>query len=287
MEQLVQTKKKSSCSISLRYELQPCVSGSPFCVDLLQEGSDIPLMISLKPDKPFGDSDSCQTKDDTFHQEIVLTCIRPFSGRPGIAVTWPEVPRHVDTNPQVSPRDRRRMMPTAVVPLPVTIANFVEGLSMTADAFRQKWSALSSPNQTVQSVVQGHPLNLGSRIGSQSTLTCPNIADVIERFILGTLGLTKVLGLTSDGTERGVDLLAAAGVLRTAVTGGEGVGDGPSVGCLVGVECKGKTGVVRVTAKSANHALAVGVLAAIVREYEAMPGLQGYGVPGNSAKNTI
>lgn len=246
---------------------------------LNNSGDVFPLDVSLEPD----DSVAGRSKGGSiFHQEVMVTCVRPFLVPPSIALTWPKTaPQQVDSN--LSPRRQRRaaFLPTAVVPLPVTIADFIEGYPMVATAFRQNWTALSSPSQIAQAILQqealpsqtalsDHPDSRRSNVDSRHDVP-KSAARVIEQIVLDTLGLAKVPEpVASEDMASGVELMAAAGVLRTAVAGGQGAGDGPSVGCLVGVEFNQETRASRVTVKSANHVLAVGVLKAIVTRREAI-----------------
>lgn len=264
----------------------PCLRLSPAsllrAISLNDPGDVLPLVVSLEPD----DSAVDRSKDGSiFHQEVTVTCVRPFLVPPSIALTWPNTAQQ-QVDPNLTPRSQRRaaFLPTAVIPLPITIADFVEGYPMMATAFRQNWTALSSPSQTAQAIVQHEALPSPATLSDQADSRRSNVESpqsvpqsatgVIEQIVLDTLGLAKIPDpIASEQVVIGVELMAAAGVLRTAVPGGQGAGDGPSVGCLVGVEFNRETRASRVTVKSANHVLAVGVLKAIVTQCETIMGI--------------
>lgn len=261
-------KTESACFMELRYEVQRPTPGSTFSVDLLQDEANPVLFATFEPEiasaklnetfdgvaSSGGGTPIAATAATTtleFNQELLLTCVRPFETPPGLVLTKSSPSR--STSPL-----RRPSTVVRVVPLPITIVTFIEPHSITADAFRLNWKALSSSDQVVQSVVQLSALATDGRLGRA---TSDDRSAEIKRLLTDSIGLAEV-ALTEQGAREDVELVAAVGVLRmVAVKGG---GEGPSVGCLVGLELNMTMGATRVTVKSTNHVLAEGILKEIV-----------------------
>ena len=127
---------------------------------------------------------------------------------------------------------------------------------MSAGAFRQAWTALSSAEHMAQTVVSCGPTTAGDAVATGKE-GCRRTSRVdpatVRRFLVETLGMEEVVWGGECAVEE-VDLVAAAGVLLASDTKGEALQT-----CLVGVELHSKTGAARVTSKSANRALVQGV----------------------------
>ena len=99
-------------------------------------------------------------------------------------------------------------------------------------------------------------------LGAASGEGCPRRPCVgpagVRRLLVETVGMTEVLW-GGEGAAGGVELIAAAGVLRVS----EGA-KGRAIVCLNGVELHSATGVARVTTKSTEHVLAESIQTEVV-----------------------
>lgn len=229
-------KNKRKLSLTLRYELK-LPPAATFTVDFSQSGTSAALGVSFDPDIASTGSGAKSGQARELRQEISLSCLRPFSCPPEIVMA----------------AGGRHSLQNARVLLPVTVSTFMTGLSLSADDFRNEWSALSYPEQMEQAVLgDAEPKANGTELGKD----CPQKQRVspadVRQLLFETLGMREAP--CGESSAKGVELIAAAGVLQISE-----VASGVSVVCLVGVELHGATGAARVTTKSTDHVLAEGI----------------------------
>ena len=231
----------SSCFLGLRYELSALAPSATVTIDLMPGPTTSAVSASFDPSFEAFEVGGEPGGRKELRQTVSLSCSRPFSFPPEIAVVVTTGGREPPTITRVS--------------LPVTVSTFLRGLPLNTDDFRQMWTALSSSGQITQAIVRDgdHRPAFGSVQGPRWGASVQ--PSDIRRLLFETMGMSEVPWKDKSGVGN-IDLIAASGFMPLSPPGSREKG---SIVCLVGVEIHGATGSARVTTKSTDRVLAEGI----------------------------
>lgn len=244
--------KGETCSLTLRYQVQLSPLTTFSVKPSPREGVSPSMNIEFHPDIS-GVSFTCgaDSGPDTqgsgdcrqeLLQNLCITCVHSFSFPPEIVLA-------------IASEDASCETKITRVQLPLTVATFLMGVPMDTGDFRQRWTAWSSSEYVVQTMVGSSEGYTHKTAADQGSSQAPRLEPSdVRQLLVQTLGMAEV----TYGGERsspGVELIAAAGALPIQ----EAAGSVSVPFCLVGVELHVATGAARVTTKSTDRTLAQGV----------------------------
>lgn len=234
------TTSSATCSVTRRYELHVTSATSVDIDSPKKDTSSSALKVSFEPKVDSAALSGGGGEPDNLRQGVSVTCLRPFSSRPGIGLTMR------------SSRNADALATATEVCPPVIMALFLKGPTMDAHNFQQNWRSLSSTENIAQIVLRGAETKpIDCRDSPKSSFHPASV----RRALIDTLGMHEV-EWNNEGAADGVELIAAEGELLLSTVIGEGVVEKEPTLCLVGVQLHGATGAARLTFKTKEHLVA-------------------------------